>query len=181
MTVKSEAMTMAMDLQIAVTVGEEEATLTILTRARGRPAASPTWSWWGWPAWWSTLCTRPASPPGAATKWAIVSTGRNEWFSSDLDSQCWRVTSCSSTDNDYPGGSPGGGGWFSPGSNNTNRGYRGDTGYYGNDAHCGAGQRRHGTGGGGFWTGAATGGLLGYMFGNSGYEPVSRVFYVINI
>ncbi len=42
MTVKSEAMTMAMDLQIAVTVGEEEATLTILTRARGRPAASPT-------------------------------------------------------------------------------------------------------------------------------------------
>lgn len=77
----------------------------------------------------------------------------------------------SSTGSDYPGGgNPGGGGWFNPGGGGHNQGYN-DAGY---DASCGAGQqRRHGTGGGGgFWSGMATGGLLGYMFGggNRGYN-----------
>lgn len=68
----------------------------------------------------------------------------------------------SSTNNDYPG-SGGGGGWFNPGTNNHRQNYQ--QGF--DDGSCGAnGPRRHGTGGGGgFWTGMATGGLLGYMFG----------------
>jgi len=74
----------------------------------------------------------------------------------------------SSTGNDYPGGSPGGGGWF---GGNSNQGYNQNYGTGYNNDTCGGNQRRHGTGGGGgFWSGMATGGLLGYMFGgNRGY------------
>ena len=48
-------------------------------------------------------------------------------------------------------------------------------------ASCGEGQAGFGsrpessrtsTGAGGFWTGAAAGGLLGYMFGNRGYRMI---------
>merc|ERR1712211_54918 len=56
---------------------------------------------------------------------------------------------------DYGSGYPGAGGWSDP-----NRG----------NNHGGRRQRGTGAGGmgGGFWTRAATGGLLGYMFGNRG-------------
>lgn len=55
-----------------------------------------------------------------------------------------------------------------PGSyNSRGAGYPGHTA---DDASCGGGARRRGTGaaglgGGNFWTGAGVGGLLGYMFG----------------
>ena len=74
----------------------------------------------------------------------------------------------SSTGNDYPGGSPGGGGWFGGNSNQGNQGYNQNYGTGYNNDTCGGNQRRHGTGGGGgFWSGMATGGLLGYMFGGN--------------
>jgi len=83
----------------------------------------------------------------------------------------------SSTDGDYPtggpgGGSGGGGGWFNPGGQNQNQHHQGG-GF--NDGSCGGGgdtyTRAPGTGGtGGFWSGMATGGLLGYLFGGSGYN-----------
>jgi len=77
----------------------------------------------------------------------------------------------SRTNDDYPDGRGGGGQappppGFRPnyyGSSNT-----GDTFGDSCSAGAGAGARtaRPGSSGGGFWTGAATGGLLGYMFGN---------------
>lgn len=73
---------------------------------------------------------------------------------------------------DYPGsprggffGGGGGGGGVPPAP-----GFRPT---YQTDASCGAAGGSAGLGGGGFWTGAATGGLLGYMFGsrnNPGYQ-----------
>jgi len=81
----------------------------------------------------------------------------------------------SSTSDDYPGSSPGAGGWSDP-----NTGYGNSQGYGGAGYDsCGGGARRRGTGAGGyggFWTGAATGGLLGYMFGNrnAGYTGYNR-------
>lgn len=83
----------------------------------------------------------------------------------------------SSTDGDYPTGGPGGGGWTRPPghSNHTsNTSYGGGGGgHY--DGGCGGGgdtysrPRAPGTGGtGGFWSGMATGGLLGYLFGGGG-------------
>merc|ERR1712107_433993 len=87
----------------------------------------------------------------------------------------------SSTGNDYPGGAPGGGGWNMGGGNNTggyNQGF--NRGY--DDGACGQGARRQGTGGVGFWSGLATGGLLGYMFGNrgGGYGYGNRGYYQPN-
>ena len=76
----------------------------------------------------------------------------------------------SSTGSDYPGspgGGSGGGGWSNPGYNQNRNDY-GTSGY--DDASCGGARRRGTGGGGGFWTGLATGGLMGYMFGgNRGY------------
>lgn len=78
----------------------------------------------------------------------------------------------SSTDGDYPTGGPGGGGWSRPSNNTHSNNYGGGGGHY--DAGCGGGdtysrQRAPGTGGtGGFWSGMATGGLLGYLFGGGG-------------
>lgn len=78
----------------------------------------------------------------------------------DYDGQ----TAYSSTDEDYPSGGGGGGGygWFggqNPPHSSSHR--------YNDDASCGS-RYRGNRGWGGFWTGAATGGLLGYMFGNRG-------------
>ena len=75
----------------------------------------------------------------------------------------------SSTNDDRPEGGPGfGGGWSNPrnyGTGHTGTGTQYSRGYP--DASCGAGTaNRPGTGG--FWTGMATGGLMGYMFGNRG-------------
>ena len=76
----------------------------------------------------------------------------------------------SSTNDDHPGGTPGfGGGWFNPrprpGPSHTGSTY--SQGYQ--DAGCGATNNRSSRPGtGGFWTGMAAGGLLGYMAGNSG-------------
>lgn len=68
----------------------------------------------------------------------------------------------SSTDEDYPSGGGGGGyGWFGGGQAPP---YSSGYGY--NDTCRNRNTGYRGTGGGGFWTGAATGGLLGYMFGN---------------
>lgn len=87
----------------------------------------------------------------------------------------------SSTSGDYPAGGGGGaGGWSNP--NNRGAGYGPNVHGYNDDASCGTGyqRRNHGTGGGGgFWTGLATGGLMGYMFGGNrggyyngyGYRP----------
>jgi hypothetical protein len=76
----------------------------------------------------------------------------------------------SSTGSDYPGGapggSPGGGGWFGGQNQQRGQGYNGGAGY--DNANCGGARQRGGTGAGGFWGGMATGGLLGYMFGNRG-------------
>jgi len=99
------------------------------------------------------------------------------FYKTCIDSPSMEDTQYSSTSTgDYPsgGGSPGAGGWADP-----NRGYGENVHGFGNNqggADCGGGARRRGTGaagaGGGFWTGAATGGLLGYMFGNrnTGYN-----------
>lgn len=69
----------------------------------------------------------------------------------------------SSTDSDYPGSSPGAGGWSNPSAPPpTDQGYQGD-------GSCGGSGRRRGTGAGGmggFWSGAGMGGILGYMMGN---------------
>ena len=79
----------------------------------------------------------------------------------------------SSTGDDYPRGNPGGGGWYNGGGGGTGNNYGGG-GFYDN-ANCGQQQqhRRGGNAGGGFWTGMATGGLMGYMFGNRGYDRPS--------
>ncbi|KAK3879850.1 hypothetical protein Pcinc_015614 [Petrolisthes cinctipes] len=76
----------------------------------------------------------------------------------------------STTNDDYPGSGGGGGGgygWFGQGGHHpTAPPHSGFT----DDASCGNATRHRGggTGAGGFWTGAITGGLLGYMFGNTG-------------
>ncbi|KAK4309704.1 hypothetical protein Pmani_018700 [Petrolisthes manimaculis] len=76
----------------------------------------------------------------------------------------------STTNDDYPGSGGGGGGgygWFGQGGHQpTAPPHSGFT----DDASCGNATRHRGggTGAGGFWTGAITGGLLGYMFGNTG-------------
>jgi len=58
-------------------------------------------------------------------------------------------------------------GWNIPGfGGGLGGGYTSGPGSY-SDASCGAGTRRHrGGGGAGFWSGLATGGMMGYMFGN---------------
>jgi len=85
-----------------------------------------------------------------------------------IDSNSLGDRQYSSTDSDYPGGTPGAGGWSNPGTGfGSAPGFGGAGNGY--DANCGGGARRRGTGAGGlggFWTGAATGGLMGYMFGN---------------
>jgi len=101
------------------------------------------------------------------------------FYKTCIDSNSLGDRQYSSTSDDYPGtGGPGAGGWHNP-----NSGYGGASapGYGGSDydAGCGGGARRRGTGAGGyggFWTGAATGGLLGYMFGNrnTGYGGYNR-------
>ena len=80
---------------------------------------------------------------------------------------------CSSTNDDYPGRPGGSGGGGS--SNPPPPGFRSD--YYPSGSSgdsCGSQARGSagsggGVPGGGFWTGAATGGLLGYMFGSRKY------------
>lgn len=74
----------------------------------------------------------------------------------------------STTNDDRPSGYPGsGGGWFNPRSAPNPSGTAYDRGYP--DASCGgAGAQANRPGTGGFWTGMATGGLMGYMFGNRG-------------
>ena len=76
----------------------------------------------------------------------------------------------SATSDDYPAGGGGGaGGWTNPGGRNT-RGQGPNVHGY-DDASCGGdrftGQQRNAGTGGGFWTGMATGGLLGYIFGGT--------------
>ena len=79
----------------------------------------------------------------------------------------------SNTNDDYPHGGGGGGGygWFGRGANHrpSQPGFRPE---YTDNASCGNNIRQGatgtGAGGGGFWTGAMTGGLLGYMFSNAG-------------
>lgn len=76
----------------------------------------------------------------------------------------------STTNNDYPAGGGGGGyGWF--GGNTHPTAPPPPAGFhpgYTDDASCHRNRTGHGGNGGGFWTGAVTGGLLGYMFGNRG-------------
>ncbi|CAL4157637.1 unnamed protein product, partial [Meganyctiphanes norvegica] len=94
----------------------------------------------------------------------------------------------STTNEDYPsgGGNGGGYGWHNPSAppppgSDGGAGGGGTYGFnpdYTDGASCGrnrsnfnsrsafGGSGASGSGGGGFWTGAATGGLLGYMFGN---------------
>ncbi|KAB7508000.1 Store-operated calcium entry-associated regulatory factor [Armadillidium nasatum] len=74
----------------------------------------------------------------------------------------------STTEDDYPSGGGGGGGgygWFGGNNNQQPPPYNAHN-RYNDDASC-RNRSAHGggTGTGGFWTGAATGGLLGYMFG----------------
>lgn len=83
-----------------------------------------------------------------------------------------REDAWSNTQDDYPAGGGGAGyGWFgqagghrptAPPPPTYNAGY--------DDASCRNRTGTGGTGAGGFWTGAMTGGLLGYMFGNSGRQ-----------
>jgi len=79
-----------------------------------------------------------------------------------------RTYSSTNDDYGYPGGNnPGGGGWHTPGYNNRPGHGGGGGGFYDN-ADCQRRPGRQGGGAGGFWTGMATGGLMGYMFGNRG-------------
>lgn len=80
-----------------------------------------------------------------------------------------REDAWSTTGDDYPAGGGGGYGWFSQAGGQRPTappppGYH--AGY--DDASCRNRTAGGGTGAGGFWTGAMAGGLLGYMFGNSG-------------
>ncbi|KAK7083084.1 Store-operated calcium entry-associated regulatory factor [Halocaridina rubra] len=81
----------------------------------------------------------------------------------------------SNTSDDYPAGGGGGGrggyGWFGQGGGYNPTappppGYEDGASCRNRTANAGAAN----AGGGGFWTGAAAGGLLGYMFGNRGNQ-----------
>ena len=99
--------------------------------------------------------------------WAVVGIVIYAFYKTCIDSHSLGDTQYSSTDEDYRGQSPGAGGWADPNRGSSQYGNTG--GYPGQDSCAGARQRGTGAGGGGgFWTGAATGGLLGYMFGNRG-------------
>ena len=111
------------------------------------------------------------------------------FYKTCIDSNSLGDTQYSSTNEDYGSGYPGmrdsenifviyiqlffpgAGGWSDPNRGN-NYGGGGGNNYYGGGSDSCGGRRQRGTGaggmGGGFWTGAATGGLLGYMFGNRG-------------
>ena len=82
-----------------------------------------------------------------------------------------RQEAYSNMSDDYPSGDNGGGyGWFG-GRTPSGTGYH-DTYDAGSCRNRGTYQR--GNGGAGFWTGAATGGLLGYMFGQTGQRNAYR-------
>merc|ERR1712107_543583 len=93
------------------------------------------------------------------------------FYKTCIDSNSLGDTQYSSTNEDYGSGYPGAGGWSDPNRGNNYGGGGGNNYYGGGSDSCGC-RRQRGTGaggmGGGFWTGAATGGLLGYMFGNRG-------------
>lgn len=90
--------------------------------------------------------------------WTCTRSGRNA-----------REDAYSTTNDDYPAGGGGGGGggygWFG-GGNQQPPSYSSHR--YQNDASCRNRNNTGGSGMGGFWTGATTGGLLGFMFGNRG-------------
>lgn len=92
------------------------------------------------------------------------------FYKTCIGSRQTREDAWSTTGDDYPAGGGGGYGWFGQGGGthptapppppDYNAGY--------DNASCRNRNATGGTGAGGFWTGAVTGGLLGYMFGNSG-------------